>query len=571
MKNYISFLFLLFSTASYAQSNNPEVPPHNWQLMDWQKDGYPGISLEKAYSELLANKKPLKKIVVAIIDSGLDDTHPDLEGMVWTNKMEFQGTNIIDNQNGFVDELPAGNNIDDDQNGYVDDFHGWNFVGSLKEETLEEIREYVRLKDKFENNADSVALKTDPQYGYWKQIVAKKNRRIYFWEGRGIEKSINAVTILQNFWSKQLAKDSVYVLDIRDRQLDTATDSSVIKAQSFFARIINGNAEITDSTTLTEITNNMKRAKQEVTERNKNELFVASTIIEKNDAAYFRKKELGDDPYVITTPNYGSSNIFPDHYHGTGCAGIIAALRNNSIGCNGITNSVEIMPVRIYPVYLSDEHDKDVANAIRYAVDNGAQVINMSFGKYISPLKSWVDDAMKYAEQKGVLLIAAAGNDATNTDSLTHYPSTLNSDKTIGPNLIKVGASTYDSTLVANFSNYGSKTVHVFAPGDSIYTTLIDKKYGSSSGTSYATPVVAGLSALIWSYYPEFNYKQIRYCIEQSAAPIETMVTKPRTKKKVPFSSLCTTGGIVNAYQALIIAGQINKPSWKRKHKNEIL
>jgi len=442
---------------------------------------------------------------------------------------------------------------------------------SNRHETYEEIREYVRLKDKFENKTDSVALKTDPQYGYWKQIVAKKNRRIYFWEGRGIEKSINAVTILQNFWSKQLVKDSVYVLDIRDRQLDTATDSSIIKAQIFFIWYINRAAGIKDSTTLTEITNNMKRSKQKVTERYKNELLVATTIIEKNDAAYFRKKELGDDPYVITTPNYGNSNIFPDHFHGTGCAGIIAALRNNAIGGNGISNSVEIMPVRIYPVYLADEHDKDVANAIRYAVDNGAQVINMSFGKYLSPLKSWVDEAMKYAEQKGVLLISAAGNDATNNDSLTEYPSTFYNDKTIISNLIKVGASTYDSSLVANFSNYGSKTVHVFAPGDSIYTTLINKKYGSDSGTSYATPVVAGLAALIWSYYPTFTYKQIRYCIEQSAAPIETMVTKPGTNKKVPFSNLCTTGGIVNAYQALIIAEQINKPSWKRKHKNEIL
>ena len=554
MKPYISLIFLLVTVASIAQTNNLVEPPHNWQLMDWKKDGYLGISLEKAYDELLVNKKPHKKIVVAIIDCGLDDKQPDLEGMVWTNKKEIPG-----------------NNNDDDNNGFVDDIHGWNFVGSLKEETREEIREYVRLKDKFENNADSVLLKTDPQYGYWKQIVAQKDKIMKEYAGGEIDAIINAATILQAYWSKSLVQDSVYVKDIKDLIPDASADSSVKNAQAFFKQLFGQTADNWDSVTLTVITNLFKKYKPIVIERNKKDLLVANTIIEKNDPAYFRKKELGDDPYVITTANYGNSNIFPDHSHGTGCAGIIAALRNNSIGCNGITNSVEIMAVRIIPLYIADEQDKDVANAIRYAVDNGAQVINMSFGKYLSPQKSWVDDAVKYAEQKGVLLIAAAGNDATNTDSIASYPCIYFNDKTIVPNLIKVGASTYDSTLVAGFSNYGSNTVQVFAPGVAIYTTLINKEYGSDSGTSYASPVVAGLAALIWSYYPSFTYKQIRYCIEQSASPINTMVRKPGNKEKVPFSSLCKSGGIVNAYQALIIADQINKPSWKRKHKNEIL
>lgn len=551
MKLYLICIILLFTSVSFAQTKNPVNPPHNWQLMDWQKDGYPGISLEKAYDELLANKKPLKKIIVAVIDDGLDDTHPDLEGMEWTNKKEIPG-----------------NNIDDDNNGYVDDVHGWNFAGNLKEETFEEIREYVRLKDQFEINTDSAALKTNPLYGYWKRIVAQKDKRMNELEGKEINEILNSATILQGYWSKILAKDSVYVMDIIDRQPDSTAVFSIIKSQSFFKHFISGVPEKMDSVTLTVITGNFKKVRQFVTELNKDRLLVASTIIEKNDPAYFRKKELGDDPYLKTTLNYGNSNVFPDNSHGTECAGIIAALRNNSIGGNGISNSFEIMPVRIQPVYYSDEQDKDVANSIRYAVDNGAQVINLSIGKFISPLKSWVDEAVKYAEQKGVLLIAAAGNDAANTDSLVFYPSTSYIDKTIVPNLIKVGASTFDSTLVGNFSNYGTNTVHVFAPGVGIYTTKINKEYESNFGTSFAAPMVAGLAALIWSYYPTFTYKQIRYCIEQSAAPIKTIVTKPGTKKKVPFNSLCKTGGIVNAYQALIIAEQINKPSWKWKHKN---
>jgi cell wall-associated protease len=544
MKNYISFLFLLVTTASYAQPNNPAEPPHNWQLMDWQKDGYPGISLEEAYSELLANKKLLKKIIVAVIDDGLDDTHPDLEEMEWTNKNEIPG-----------------NNIDDDKNGFVDDIHGWNFVGSLKEETYEDIREYVRLKDIFENKTDTVALKTDPQYGYWKQIVAQKDERMNKLEGKKINETLSSATILQSYWSKKLSNDSIYVMDIKDRQPNGTADFSITNSQTKFNQFIGrqppGNL---DSMSLIAIISLFKKAKQRVDETNKNSLLVAKTIIEKNDAAYYRKKELGDDPYTKITSNYGNSNTLPDGSHGTLCAGIIAALRNNTIGGNGITNAVEIMPVRIQPVYRSDEQDKDVANAIRYAVDNGARIINMSFGKFISPLKSWVDEAVKYAEKKGVLLIAAAGNEATNTDSLAYFPSTFYIDNTIVSNLIKVGASTFDSTLVGKFSNYGSKTVHVFAPGVSIYTTKINKEYESNFGTSFASPMITGLAALIWSYYPEFTYKQIRYCIEQSAAPIETMVTKPGTNEKVPFSSLCTTGGIVNAYQALIIAGKISKP-----------
>jgi cell wall-associated protease len=549
MKIYISLVFLFVTAALFAQAKNPSEPPHNWQLMDWNKDGYGGISLEKAYGELLINKKPLKKIIVAVIDCGLDDKQPDLEGMIWTNKNEIQG-----------------NNIDDDRNGFVDDLHGWNFIGSLKEETLEEIREYVRLRDQFENKKDTIALKKNPQYCYWKQIVAQKDMSMNELEGKYLNKILNSVTILQSYWSKKMKKDSVYVMNIRDRQPDTTADSSVINSQPFFNQYISKISQNLDSVTLNVIIKNINGNIEQI----KSDLMIAKTIIENNDAAYYRKLELGDDPYDITTTSYGNSNIFPDKSHGTRCAGIIAALRNNSIGLNGITNSVEIMMLRIFPGD-GDEHDKDVANAIRYAANNGARVINMSFGKKLSPIKNLVDDAMKYAEQKGVLLVAAAGNNAINTDNVTDYPTTFYNDKTIIPNLIKVGASTYDSAVVAEFSNYGSNTVHVFAPGVSIYSTEINNKYGSDSGASYSSPIVAGLAALIWSYYPDFTYKQILYCIEQSAIPIKTMVVKPGTKEKVPFSNLSKSGGIVNAYQALIIAEQISKPSWKRNHKNEIL
>lgn len=258
-----------------------------------------------------------------------------------------------------------------------------------------------------------------------------------------------------------------------------------------------------------------------------------------------------DDPYTNNT-FYGNGNTFPDDKHGTECAGIIAALRNNGTGGNGITNSVAIMPLRINAMgHDADEWDKDVANAIRYAVDNGAQVISMSFGKYYSPQKEWVKEAIQYAAQKGVLLVHAAMNDATNTDSMTSYPQEYYSGKDKATNLINVGASTFDSSLVADFSNYGKSTVDVFAPGTSLYMPILHGSYERSFGTSFACPMVAGLAALIWSYYPQLTYLQVRQCIEESATPIDIMVTKPGTTDKVSFSSLSKTGGIVNAYKAI--------------------
>jgi len=526
MKLCISFFFILITIVSFAQTDNSSNTPISWQLLDSQKDGYPGISLEKAYNELLKNKKPLKKIVVAIIDEGLDDKHPDLAGMEWTN----------------IKEIP-GNNIDDDKNGFVDDVHGWNFIGNAKHETFEALREYVRLRNQFENNADTIALKSSPQYTYWKKIVIEKDK--IFDRIKWFDTILIQLHILQDYWSEKLRNDSVYIKKVKNHQPDAGSDSSVIKAYDYFMNVLGPNPNV-DNWTLIYTIDYLNQNNED-----------AKTIIERSDPAYFRRKELGDDPYTNTKRNYGNSNTDPDYPHGTACSGVIASLRNNSIGANGITNSVEIMPVRIIVVPNSDEWDKDVANAVIYAVDNGAQVINMSFGKSLSPQKSWVDDAVKYAEQKGVLIVNAAGNNASNVDSLPSYPEPYYQDKSRALNFIKVGATTYDSLLVATFSNYGSDAVDVFAPGVNIYTTDLNNKYMSVDGTSMAAPIVTGLAALIWSYYPQFSYKQIRYCIEESVKPFDIMVTKPGTEEKVSFRTLSRKGGIVNAYHALVIADSI--------------
>ncbi len=532
MRLYLfTFLFLAASPA-FTQSNNTTLPPVNWQLMDWQKDGYPGMSVEKAYTELLAHKKPLKKIIVAVIDDGLDSTQPDLAGMLWTNTKEIPG-----------------NNIDDDKNGYVDDVHGWNFVGNLRKESFEEIREYIRLHKKFENAKDTVAIKNDPQYAYWQTILAAKNNRMAEMQGidAAITNLINDFYAVQNYWSKKLHTDSVSFIHLK-QPLPADADSAAVQGRAYILSFPDQVSAIADSTTLITIVNTSVKP---YNEENRQALEVADTILQKNDAAYYRKTVLHDDPYTYDSV-YGNNNTFPVYPHGTECAGVIAALRNNGLGGNGITNSVSIMPLNINAMgHNQDEWDKDVGNAIRYAVDNGAQVVSMSFGKYYSPQKEWVKAAVQYAAQKGVLLIHAAMNDATNIDSMPAYPQEYYSATDKATNVITVGASTYDSSLVGGFSNYGKSTVDVFAPGVSIYMPLPGNTYERGFGTSFACPMVAGIAALIWSYYPQFTYHQVRACIEASATPIDIMVTKPGTSDKITFSSLSKTGGIVNAYKAL--------------------
>lgn len=291
---------------------------------------------------------------------------------------------------------------------------------------------------------------------------------------------------------------------------------------------------------------------------------LSKSLLKKTDSVPpvdYRGKQVKDDYFNIKDRFYGNANLMGDPYfHGTHVAGIIGAVRGNGKGMDGISDAVQLMGVRVVP--NGDEYDKDVALGIRYAVDNGAQIINMSFGKRVSPERKMVEDAIRYAEKKGVLLINAAGNDGTDIDSLPHYPSPFHM-KGAGraSNMITVGASgSTEAGLVANFSNYGDQTVDVFAPGVAIYATLPENKYSPLSGTSMATPVVAGIAALIKSYYPDLTAKQIKAIIEQTVTKIDFPVTKPKSGgKKVAMTDLCRTGGIVNAYSALVMADQLSK------------
>jgi subtilisin family serine protease len=273
------------------------------------------------------------------------------------------------------------------------------------------------------------------------------------------------------------------------------------------------------------------------------------------------------DPRAIVGDNYenpgeriyGNNNVVgPDAMHGTGVAGIIGALRDNGTGVEGIASSVKLMIVRTVPD--GDERDKDVANAIRYAVDNGAQIINMSFGKSFSPYKGVVDEAVRYADQKGVLLVHAAGNDAANLDTEPNFPNRTYLSGGMATNWIEVGASGWRGTegLAAEYSNYGKTQVDLFAPGSDVKSTAPGNQYEAHSGTSFAAPVVSGIAALIMSYYPALTAAEVRKVIMESATPLKAlMVSKPGSDSTTRFGELSVSGAIINAYNALKLAAQL--------------
>lgn len=519
---------LFFS--SYAQN---ATVPKGWHLEDKTTDGYYGISLDKAYDFVKGRQS--KPIVVAIIDSGIDTLHEDLKTVLWTNTKEIPG-----------------NGIDDDNNGYVDDVHGWNFLGgrdgrNVKEDSYEAARFYHKYKSKFDN-ADTTALNDSDQalYKSWKKaqndVVGSVDK--------------NEVFFLKKMYPNLKSGDSVIVKDLNKteytgKDLEAYTPSS--KAAAMTKNIImsiskaNNSMDITNTQLLEELEGQIRKAE--------------SADAPPKD---YRGEIVQDNYDDINDRFYGNNDIMANTpMHGTHVAGIIAAARNNGKGMNGIADNAKVMMVRAVPD--GDEHDKDIALAIRYAVDNGAKVINMSFGKSFSPEKPWVDSAVAYAASKGVLLVHAAGNDAANVDSVNNFPNpTFVTNNQRATNWITVGASSDPKMgdLVSDFSNYGKKEVDVFAPGSQIYSTLPGgNTYGNLSGTSMASPVVAGLAAFVWSYFPNLTLEQLRDVIENSASKITATVKNPHTGEMVPLSELSVTGGLVNAYEAVKLASTLSGKS----------
>jgi subtilisin family serine protease len=496
--------------------------PRNWQLLDESADGIPGIGSERAMKELLAGKSPKRTVLVAIIDNGIDTSHVDLRANLWTNPKEV-----------------AGNGKDDDNNGFVDDIHGWNFIGGrdgkdVHFDTFEVTRQYAACHG---GEAASGQPKITDAVKC-AQIDADYNKQRKDLEGNVQNyRQINTmygqlVPIL-----KQAAMTDSLTPD-RVRAVRGSTPQVTQARQIFLDLAAQGASPEVIADGLTSLEGQLKYSL--------NPEYNSRTIV-------------GDKYTDPSEHHYGNNDVMgQDAKHGTHVAGIIGAVRGNGIGVDGIAPAVKFMMIRTVPD--GDERDKDVANAIRYATENGAQIISMSFGKAYSPYKAAVDDAIKFADSHGVLMVHAAGNDGADLAKGKNFPTPEYSGGGHPTNWIEVGASSWKGgdDLAATFSNYGQNQVDVFAPGVDILSTVPGDKYERDSGTSMAAPVVSGLAALIMDFYPNLTASDVRKIIVSSVSKYDQMVKRPGGDEKVPFGTLSVSGGVVNAFNALKMAEEMS-------------
>lgn len=539
MRNAHKLIFVLgllflstFSFAHTLSASDSLKTPKDWFNLDPVDNGAMGISTDKAY-ELLNGKQAKKTVIVAVIDSGVDIEHEDLEGKIWVNEGEIPG-----------------NGIDDDNNGYVDDVNGWNFIGGpnhthVEDDSYELTREYVRLRPLYEGvDSADVKRRHREEYEYWLSIKSEleENQEEAEMNHRFTSVLYTQLQAFSENIKETLGKDDITEDDLKNLETD---DEELKEAVSMIGQLFfNFNAP---GTTLNTIMADLKEAVD----------YYESQVLYAYNPDFDPRHIVGDDPEDYREKYYGNNDVIgPDAGHGTHVSGIIAANRTNNLGVKGVAENVLIMPIRAVP--NGDERDKDIANAIYYAVDNGADIINMSFGKSYSPGKKYVDRAVKYAERKGVLLVHAAGNSGKEVQRENNFPNKWLGKRKEAANWVEVGASAWkaDENLPGSFSNYSAEAVDLFAPGVEIFSTMPGDSYKANSGTSMAAPVVSGVAALIWAYYPELSPEQIKTIMKQSVYDQSgQMVIKPgEDDKEVPFGALSITGGVVSAYQALKLA-----------------
>ena len=489
-----------------------------WSHADLVNDTIPGMSVDRAYTEILSKRGKGQTTLVAVIDSGIDIEHEDLDGVIWTNPGEI-----------------AGNGKDDDNNGYIDDIHGWNFLGDTVDEQLEKARIVYRYEKEGKGSkavyeAAKAELASDIK-------EAEGNVSRY---SQILEQVVAADAAI----SKKLGKSTytkAEVLAIQDESL--ANEKNIVLQMLQYA-------------------DSIEELKDQLSEG----IEYYGNQLKYNYSVDFKGRTTGDDPYTMDGKVYGNNDVDgpdpekKDARHGTHVAGIIAAERNNGIGLNGVANNVEIMVLRAVPD--GDEYDKDIAMAIRYAVDNGARVINTSFGKYYSPNSEWVYEAIRYAAKNDVLIVNAAGNEGLNLDTKNVYPNDqVDNGNEVSDTFLTVGALNYKygSNLVANFSNYGKVNVDVFAPGVKIWSTTPLNTYEYLQGTSMAAPNVAGVAAVIRSQFPDLTAAEVKQILMDSGLPsVNEVVLGGDNSNTGKFGDITKSGRMVNLYNALILADQRN-------------
>lgn len=487
-----------------------------WQHADLRQDTIPGMSVDRAYKEVVGNRKG-KTVVVAVLDSGIDLEHEDLKAVLWTNKGE-----------------KPGNGKDDDGNGFVDDVHGYNFLGESYHEQLEMAR-ILRL------GLGDAALQQRARTSLEKDAAeAASNKQQY-------EQILQAVRNADAAVKAHLGKENYTEEELRAIK---TSDPQLQQSVGILGQMYAYADSIPD--VLEELTGGVT--------------YFTNQLNYHLNLEFNGREAIGDNPYDLSDTDYGNGNPghrAEDESHGTHVAGIIAAVRGNGIGMDGVAQNVQIMSVRMVPD--GDEYDKDVALAIRYAADNGAKIINASFGKSFSPNAEWVYDAIRYAAEKDVLIVHAAGNDGLDLDR-PENPNFPNDQKGTGPeiadNVITVGSldAAYGSRMVSSFSNYGTSNVDIFAPGGQIYSTMPGNEYKLQGGTSMAAPAVSGVAAMIWSLYPSLTASQVKKIILQSGLAVRpNVVLGGDANNTKAFGEVSKSGRIANLYNALIMAGKWEK------------
>lgn len=506
----------------------------NWGQYDLLKDTIPGMSIDRAYNEIIQNKTG-NQVIVAVIDSGVDVDHEDLKSVVWVNRGEV-----------------ANNSKDDDNNGYIDDIHGWNFLGDAVKENMEYTRILKRLKPKYEGKpSSSISTADRSEYEVYLQAKAEYDKEYNetLQNKTQYEQIKQQLTVAHKAVSAKLGKENYTKKELAAME---ATTQEMQQYKAMLSQIQNN------------VNENIPEALKELDEGIE---YFSNRLDSHFNLNLNGRAVVGDDPYNLNDTKYGNNEVSgptkdkEDIKHGTHVAGIIAAKRDNNLGINGVANNAKIMVLRAVPD--GDEYDKDIALAIRYAVDNGAKVINTSFGKYFSPNPEFVMDALKYAASKDVLIINAAGNEGIDLDSKMVYPNdqTPQNSTEFVDNVLTVGALNYEygSGLVAGFSNYGKTSVDVFAPGTKIWSTTPNNTYEYLQGTSMAAPAVAGVAAIIRSFYPKLTAAQVKNIIMNSGVSTKASVVISENTATKKFTDISVSGKMVNLYNALILAEKESK------------
>ncbi len=530
-KRIITLSFALFAVGIFnvlhAQDAEKGEKKVDKKVLNWYNGKGAGMYTDKAYKKL--KKKESTTVIVAVIDSGIDIEHEDLKGKIWVNE----------------DEIPN-NGIDDDNNGYVDDVHGWNFLGNSSGENvdganLEKTRILRRLSDRFEGvDEASVSAADKSDYMLYKQVKKEVE------EERANAEAVIAqceqlMPMLDNIppmVASAIGKDDYTLKDLEKWE----PEGDMVQLKNIAISMKKGNLS--------------KKNLEEAIKHFRDQLdYQLNTEFNERDI-------IGDNPDDFSDTNYGNNDVEgPDALHGTHVGGIIGAIRGNDLGGDGVASNVKLMSLRAVP--NGDEADKDIALAIRYAVDNGASVINMSFGKSYSIHKKEVYEALQYASSKGVLLVHAAGNDAADVDVEPNFPTYMYSfQKERLPLYLTIGASTRDlkEHLAAGFSNYGDQSVDVFAPGFEIWNSVPQSDYKLLQGTSMAAPMVTGVAAMLKSYFPSLSMEEIKDIMLKSAKSYTgTMQVKPGTEEEVDFATLSQTGAVIDVLAAVKMCMELEK------------